>query len=247
MPRQLLLYEQVKQISKTKHRNWSVKTGDNYDYAKSNNFVPITAIEFPSIARDYSIVFTGKGESLVPIAVMGVRENENLYISSEGKIDARYVPAFLRRYPFIFSSNTDSNTLTLCIDESFTGCNQENIGERLFDANGEQTLYLKKVLGFLNEYQLHFNLTKAFCKKLEEFGLLEPMSAQIKPAKGSNIVVTGFLTVNKRKLKALSSEQLQSLIKTDEMELIYLHLQSLRNLDRFAGKIENSSEQQPEN
>jgi hypothetical protein len=132
----------------------------------------------------------------------------------------------------------------LCIDESFSGFNKENIGERLFDANGEQTLYLKNVLGFLNEYQKRFNRTSVFCKKIIELDLLEPMQAQITSAKGSGVTVTGFLTINKKKLKELSSDQIQSLLKSDELELIYLHLQSLHNLDKFAGLIEQKNDDQ---
>lgn len=238
MAKQLLIYEKAQPVSKVKHRDWSVKTGDDFEFAKEINSVPITAIEFPNVSVEYAIVFTGKEDSLIPVAVMGVRGNENLYLTSENKISAKYIPAFLRRYPFIFSSVDNGANLTLCIDESFKGCNREYIGERLFDANGEQTVYLKNVLGFLKEYQIRFTRTKAFCKKLLEFDLLEPMNAQIISAQGKKIVLTGFLTVNRNKLKKLSGEQVQSLVKTDELELIYIHLQSLRNMGIFAEKIE---------
>lgn len=59
------------------------------------------------------------------------------------------MPAFLRRYPFVFSSNDDASTFTLCIDEEFDGLNQDGRGERLFDSEGERTQYLQNVLGFL--------------------------------------------------------------------------------------------------
>ncbi len=244
MPKQLLIYDQARPVSKTKHREWSVKTGDSYEFAKEINSVPVSAIEFPNAAREYAIVFTGKDDSIVPVVVLGMREDENLYLDSEYKFTSRYIPAFLRRYPFIFSSSDDGANFTLCIDESFAGCNQENIGERLFDSKGEQTVYLKNVLGFLKEYQVRFARTKAFCKKLSELELLEPMNAQINSPSGERAVLTGFLTVNRKKLKSLSGEQLESLIKTDEMELVYTHLQSLRNLDLLADKIK-SREPQP--
>lgn len=237
MAKQLLIYDNVKPVSKVHHRDWSVKVGDDFSFAKGINSVPITAVEFPSIAREYAIVFTGQEGVVNPVAMLGVRQDENMYLSSDNKITAKYLPAFLRRYPFVYATVDEGVTLTLCIDETFSGCNQKNIGERLFDANGEQTIYLKNVLGFLNEYQVRFNRTTMFCKKIVELDLLEPMQAQIKPAKGSGITVTGFLTISKKKLKKLSGEQLEALIKTDELELIYLHLQSLRNIDRFADLI----------
>jgi len=240
MPKQMLIYDNVKPVSNVQHRNWSVKTGEDFSFAKSINCLPVTTVEFPQVAQEYAIVFSGQQDSVFPIAVLGVRPDENMYLSAENTITATYIPAFLRRYPFVYSTYDNGDTLTLCIDEKFTGCNQNNVGERLFDANGEQTIYLKKVLGFLNEYQVQFNRTAQLCKKLTELKLLEPMRAQIRPAKGSAVTVGGFLTVSRKRLKELTADQLQSLVRSDALELIYLHLQSLQNLKRFTGLIEQN-------
>lgn len=239
MAKQLLIYESAVPVSKTKHRDWSVKTGTSFAFAKNINSVPITAIEFPNAAQEYAIVFAGKDDTIAPVVILGVRENENLYISADNKMISKYVPAFLRRYPFIFSSTDDGANFTLCLDESFTGCNQLGIGERLFDAEGEQTVYLKNVLEFLKEYQVGFNKTKLFCKKLLNLGLLEPMNAQIRPAQGNTITLTGFFAVNRNKLKELSETQLHSMVKSDELEMIYIHLQSLRNFEVLLDKVGN--------
>lgn len=244
MSKQLLIYEKALPVSKIKHRNWSVKAGNNYEFTKDINSVPLSAIEFPNAAKEYSIVFSGNDEAIFPVAVMGVREDENLYLTSDNKISAGYIPAFLRRYPFIFSSVDNGENLTLCIDESFSGCNQENIGERLFDANGEQTSYLKSILEFLKEYKIQFTRTKTFCRRLAEWDLLEPMSAQIIISpKREKIVLSGFSVVSRKKLKNLSGEKLQMLARTDELELIYIHLQSLSNFGKFVDKVQGKDEQ----
>lgn len=235
-----MIYENAQPVSKIRHRNWSVKTGHDFSFSKELNSVPVTAIEFPNLAQEFSIIFTGKDDTLIPMVILGVKDKENLFVSDDNKLTARYIPAFLRRYPFIFSSGNDNN-LTLCIDESFTGCNQEGIGERLFDSEGEQTVYLKNMLGFLKEYQIQFNRTKMFCKKLLELDLLEPMNAQIKAASGERITLGGFFAVNRAKLKALSAENAHTLLKSDELELIYLHLHSMRNLGLYLDKMEQGS------
>lgn len=236
MSKQLLIYEKAVPVSKTHHRNLSVKNDASFAFAKETNAAPITAVEFPVAAREFTIVFTGKGESLAPAVILGVRSGENLYVN--GTFKAKYVPAFFRRYPFVFSSSDKGENLTLCIDESFKGCNQDGQGERLFDTEGKQTLYLKNVLGFVREYQKQFARTKAFCKKLEELDLLETMQAQLDPVGGKRARLTGFLAVSRKKLKALSAKQVDGLFKTDELELIYMHLHSLRN---FEGLLEKMS------
>lgn len=237
MSKQLLIYSRAQAVSSQRHREWSVKAGETFEFAREVNSVPLTAVEFVAAAADYPIVFAGTEGQLMPLVVMGVRDKENLYIDDEGKLGAQYVPAFLRRYPFVFSSQDDGKNFTLCIDETFSGCNQENIGERMFDAEGEQTQYLKNVLEFLKEYQIHFARTQAFCKKLEELELLEPMGAQFTPPQGEKITLTGFFAINRQKLKALPTEELEQLVKNDGMELAYLHLHSLRNFNQMLGKI----------
>ena len=118
-----------------------------------------------------------------------------------------------------------------------------------FDADGEQTQYLKSVLNFSSEYQGQFNRTQLFCKKLKELDLLEPMQAQITLPSGEKMNLGGFQAVNREKLKALTNEQLGELAKTDELELIYLHLQSMKNFNAMVNKISSAdvdSEAKPE-
>jgi hypothetical protein len=228
--KQLLIYEQVAPLSNERHREWSIKRENSYGFARGLSSVPLTAVEFPKAAADYPIVFVPAGEEVVPSAVLGVRDGQNLFLDADGRIDAGYVPAFLRRYPFVFSTSKDGRTFALCIDEKFEGFNQDGRGERLFDGEGEQTNYLAGVLGFLQEYQAHFAATRRFCKKLQELELLESVGARFRLENGQSGALTGFQVIQRSKLHALSGEKLEELSKTGELELAYAHLQSLQNL-----------------
>ncbi|WP_415900005.1 SapC family protein [Neptuniibacter sp. QD48_11] len=241
MTTQLLIYGDVQPINKQRHADWSVKAGSQYGFAQAVNSVPLMAVEFPNAAEEYCVVFAGEGENLLPVVLMGVREQENLYVNEDGSWKAKYIPAFIRRYPFVFSSADDGSTLTLCVDEGFEGCNQEGRGEKLFDADGEQTQYLSSVLDFLKEYQVHYQRTKAFAKKLQELDLLEPMGAQFTTPAGEKRTVTGFQAVNREKLKGLAPETFAELAQTDELELIYVHLQSMRNFTKMLEKVSGSA------
>ncbi len=237
MSTQLLIYEGAVPVNKQRHKDWSVKVGKNYDFAKRINSVPLTAVEFPSAAAEYSIIFAGNETAVVPAAILGVREQENLYVDDQGLWEANYLPAFIRRYPFVFSASAQGDQFTLCIDEEFSGCNQEGIGEKLFDAEGERTQYLQNVLNFSSEYQRQFNRTRAFCKRLQELDLLEPMQAQISLPSGRKFGLGGFQAVSRERLKKLSDEQLLALVKSDELELIYMHMHSLHNLQNLVNRI----------
>lgn len=236
MAKQLLIYEQLITLNKDRHKDWSIKQGADYEFARNLNSIPLVAAEIPHAAADFAVVFAGEGDQVVPVAITGLREKENLYVGDSGEFTARYIPAFLRRYPFVFASTGESDTFTLCIDEEYAGCNQDGKGERLFDAGGEQTRYLKNVLAFLKEYQVQYQRTRIVGQRLKELGLLEPMSAQFTMRNGEKVNLTGFMAVDRERLKALTGERFKSLAQTDELELIYIHLNSMKNFTAMLEK-----------
>jgi hypothetical protein len=241
MSTQLLFYENATPVSSQRHQQWSIDVGNDYGFTRRTNSVPLMAVEFPNAALEYTIVFAGGEDAVMPAAILGVQNDTNLYVDDQGKWHAKYLPAFVRRYPFVFSSNDNGATFTLCIDEAFSGVNQDDRGSRLFADGGERTEYLENVLKFLQDYQNEFQRTQLFCKKLQELGLLEPMQAQIKLRSGQQMSLTGFMTVNRNKLNALEPDKLSELARKGILELAYMHLLSLKNftamMERVAGAV----------
>lgn len=229
MTTQQLIYETAVPVSSGRHAQCSVEAGTDYSFARNINSVPLMAVEFPQASPDYPIVFAGGADAVMPAVILGARGNENLFLSESGEWQAKYIPAFVRRYPFVFSSSEDGKTFTLCIDENFSGFNKEGRGQPLFTDDGKPSPYVEGVLKFLQEYRAQFLLTQTFCKKLVELNLLEPMQAQFTMVSGEKMSLSGFMVVDRKKLKALPGDVLAELAKTDQLELIYLHLQSMHN------------------
>ncbi|MGD2171229.1 MAG: SapC family protein [Gammaproteobacteria bacterium] len=236
MSKTLLIYERAVPVNKTRHAGCGVSPTNDYGFAREVNSMPLLAQEFREAMREYPIVFAGNAENVMPAVLLGFGEHENLFVDDAGKWDAKYIPAFARRYPYVFSSSDDGKTLTLCIDEEYAGFNQEGEGERLFDDDGEQTEYLKKVLDFQKEFQRLFARTQAFCKTLVDMKLLDPMQAQVKFGSGQELTIGGFMVVNRNRLKEIPGERLSELASVDELELLYLHLQSLHNVTDLANR-----------
>lgn len=241
MAKQLMIYERAVPISAETHRDWSVKTGNNFSFAKDTNSVPLLAAEFATSALEHTIIFAGEGDAVFPSVILGMQSNNNDHVSADGTWKGNYVPAFLRRYPFVFSESEDGETFTLCIDEEFDDFNNKGKGERLFDTDGKRTQYLETMLNFIQEYQNQFQRTQIFARKLVEFDLLEPAQAQFQLA-GKQSSLGGFQTINREKLKALTGKKLKELAATDELELCYLHLQSLNNLTPMARRLTVSAD-----
>jgi len=239
MAKQLLIYESSVPLNAATHRELSFDPVPGYGFASGINAVPLTAVEIAAAAPEYAIVFVEAGADVVPVAVLGIRNDQNLFLSADARWEAKYVPAFVRRYPFVFAASPDQKMLTLCIDETHPGFNTEGRGERLFDAEGQPTAYAGRVLEFLKEYQTQFERTRLFCRKLKDLGLLEPMEAVVSLPEGKQVPLRGFLGVSRERLRGLDGADLASLAKTDELELVYLHLASMRNFndvkDRFVG------------
>jgi hypothetical protein len=231
MTTQLLIYKSAVPINRTTHHDCFVEVRPDYSYTAEVNSVPLTAIEFPLASTEFAIVFGGSETDLTPVAILGVRSNENLFLGPDGSWLAKYIPAFVRRYPFVFSHA--ESQFVLCIDEDFPGFNRAGMGQRLFNEDGTTTPYIDGIMKFLQDYQTHFQATQRFCNRIRELGLLDPMHAQVTPEGGQPLSLGGFWAVNRDRLKALPAETLAELAKTDELELIYLHLHSMRNFDHM--------------
>lgn len=237
MTKQLLFYENVVPLSAQRHRDWSLERRTDYEFAGHTNLVPLAAAEFPAAAAEYVIVFTGTGEAVNPSIILGLKPDENLYLGKQGQWNASYIPAFVRRYPFVFSENKAEGKFMLCIDEQYTGWNQAGHGKGLFDSNAERTAYLNNILKFLQDYQVQYSRTQAFCQKLKALDLLEPMRASFKLPSGDKAALTGFMAVDREKLNALPGDTLAELSRVGELELLYVHLQSMRNLGSVLARV----------
>ena len=179
MTAQLLIYETVVPLSASRHRGCAVEMSRNYGFSSKTNSVPLMAVEFPHAASEYAIVFAGTKENVMPAVILGVRDSENLFLSQDAKWDAKYIPAFVRRYPFVFSTSADKERFLLCVDEAYSGFNREGRGQKLFGDDDKPTPYVDNILNFLQQYQAQFNRTQALCQMVRQLDLLEPMHAQV--------------------------------------------------------------------
>ncbi|MBO9451148.1 SapC family protein [Tropicibacter sp. R16_0] len=246
MPTQVLIYKDPVPLNAQNHAELCIKPGTSFQFAASINSVPLTAAEFAQASASYPIVFTGEGDNIVPAAILGFGKEENVFVDAEGGWTGGYVPAFLRRYPFVFSDETKDGQLILFVDQSFEGCNTEGRGERLFDVEGNHTGYLKTVLGFLQEYQASFARTQAFCSRLSRLGLLRPAEANWRNPDGEGQRLGGFLTVDREALKNIDDGELREMFANDELECVYLHLASLRHIESIAQRAADRGSEAPE-
>jgi hypothetical protein len=233
MAPQSLFYERAVPVSTERHRDLSVSPRGDFAFARRATAVPLTTAELSAAVVEYPVVFVGEGEDVGLAAILGVRDGENLFVDGEGRWAPGYVPAFVRRYPFVFANQNDPNRLALCVDEASDLVNREGRGERLFDSAGERTSYLGNVLAFMQRYQAALQRTRAFARRIQALDILQSVQAQIPLGEAGTRQLRGFRTVSRERLKALGGDTVQELFADDGLEALYLHLASLTNLQRL--------------
>jgi hypothetical protein len=231
-----MYYEKPVLLDRDKHRKRRVRASASFAFARKANSLYLASVEFAEACKEYAIVFTrGSNQAVVPVAMLGLRPRENLFVNEQEQWTGEYVPAFVRRYPFVLAE-LSGQALAACIDEAFPGLN-DNEGEPLFDAQGNNTPFLQNALDFLNRYQQEYRRTEAFCRRLEQAGLLTEMNAKADLVDGRSFTIGGLLVVDEKKLLALPDAVALSLFRAGELHLISLHLASLANMKKLVDRM----------
>jgi hypothetical protein len=232
----VMFYSKPVLLNREAHKEKKIKYSSSFAFASKSNSLYLAGVEFVEACKEYPIVFTQVGlGKIVPVALLGMREGENLYVSKQEQWLASYVPAFVRRYPFVLAE-LQGQQMGVCIDEGFAGLN-ETEGEPLFDGKGNNTPFLQNALDFLNRYQVEYLRTERFCQRLKEMDLLTEMNAKADLFDGTSLTINGLMVVDERKLLALSDARALEVFRSGELSWIYAHLVSLSNMNRLVDKL----------
>ena len=233
---QQMYYEKPALLDREKHRTRRVKATGGFGFARKSNSLYLAGAEFGEAAKEYPIVFTrSPNGKVVPVAVLGLRQQENLFVDAQDRWAARYLPAFVRRYPFVLAE-VPGQSLAVCIDEAYPGLGDTE-GEPLFDEQGKETPFLKQTLEFLTQYQREHQRTEAFCKRLEENGLLKETNARANLRDGRSFTLNGLLVVDEKKLLELPDATVLAMFRNGEMHQVSMHLASLSNIQLLADRL----------
>lgn len=228
-------------LNSVTHRSVKVLPVSRYTFAKELNSVIIVGQEFLESAKFFPVVFIKtQSQEIVPVAILGLRNNENLFVNEEGEWkEDTYIPAFFRRYPFILVSNaTQDGSYSVCVDSQYDGFGKAD-GMPLFDDKGNTTDEFKRVIEFLRNYNIQYESTKEMIRMLDEFKLFKDFSANITLPAGEKLGFTGLLMVDETAMLNLDDEKILNLFRKGYLAWIYAHLYSLSNfrtLMNIAGK-----------
>ena len=235
-PQLPLFYKDLFPLNSKEHEGWKVSSFEDATFVASTHAIPLTVDEFVDAQRNYPIVFTA-GENPLPIALFGLNEGVNTFIDEENKLVADvYVPAYIRRYPFILAKlQPNSEDMSLCFDPTAGVIAKQDEGQELFDTKGEPTEYTKGVLDFCQKFEQSGQRTRAFLDELKKLDIL--MDGEIAITRSDTpdtpFVYRGFQMVDENKLRELPTETLETLNKNGMLLLIHAHLFSMNLMRRI--------------
>lgn len=231
-------YQKVVALNANVHRNLKFDASKvDFSFARDTTAVLLAFVEFVEAVREYPIVFIkAQDGKMRPVALLGVRTGENLFVDETGKWDARYIPAFVRRYPFVMAEGGPQGQLLVCVDEACPALNSAQ-GEVLIDDEGKLQPRMNEVMQFLQNFQNEFARTEALTAQLDQLGLFMPQGARFDTAQGQTFQLSDFYTIDEAKFNQLGDDQLPALFRSGALGMAYLHLASLGNMRRLLERI----------
>lgn len=226
-----LFYQNLIPLSSEVHVDWGLNERTELNFAKATHAIPITVDEFVMAQRNYPIVFT-EGPESVPLALVGLKEGENLFIDSKGFwAENTYVPAYVRRHPFMLARlSSDSDVLSLVFDD-LSGVVTADGPNKLFDAEKQTTETTKSIMSFCEQFEQAIARTKSFMEELGKLDLLMEGQAQIQnPGMEQPATFAGFRMIDEKKLQNIRGDQARKMVQNGMLGLVYAHLFSLSNM-----------------
>ena len=233
---ELIFYDNIVPLNSQDHQDWCLDEDAGYAFAARTNSVPLTGIEFPQAARDMPILFAKTQDQPVPVALLGLGDEENLFCDGGGQWrTGAYVPAFIRRYPFVLAEGEEEGDLTVCVDADYTGWRScaEAGGSPLFDESGNQTEFLQERVQFLEQFHGEWQRTQQFVVDLAENGLLRDRDIQVSRPDGTSFLLRDFQVVDEEALDGLSDETVVQLYRNGYLAWLFAHVASLNNTSKL--------------
>ncbi len=236
-----LFFKKPAAVDAARHGEAGLKPQENMGFAANTNSIFINMVEFPEAAKYYPIVFSD-GDAPMPAVIAGL-ENKNYFVGADKRWKKdTYIPAYVRRYPFVFMEMPDSEEYILCVDEAAEHF-QKKAGKNdlpLYVGGTPSELALN-ALDFCRAFQQQYDITREFSAAVKAAGLLTSTRSDAKLQNGREIRMSGFQVIDEAKFSKLPELTIMEFHKKGWLPALYFMLMSAtnwRNLIALAAEVE---------
>lgn len=225
--RQPPLYSNPAPVTAGRHNKMRLLPAYSFGYAREVTSLPLTAVEFQTASRCYPIVFTPQAP-MSPVCIVGIKDSGNLFIDQAGQWrPGAYIPAYIRRFPFLLMSDPESKRMVLGVEES-SGRLSEDRGDKLFD-NRQPTPFLNEALTFCADFNRQWEDSLAMLRAFQDAGILVEDDREIELGETQSLKLGGFLIVDERRLSEVSEGVFLAWREKGWLAPLYAHLASKHN------------------
>ena len=230
-----LFYKDPHPIHAVRHAGKGLKKAENFGFAKEAHAVALHTQEFRLAAASYPIVFTDEDPPM-PLAILGIREGENLFVDDKGQWAAgTYVPAYVRRYPFATGQGVQEGEQILYVDEAcerIVDCAADPEAEPLF-VDGEPSERTERIREFCAAFQQQAPVTIAFSEEIKKRDLLASKEIRLDLPHGGSQLLTGLRILEEEKFNELPDDAFLEWRRNGWLPLVYWHWVSMDNFLRL--------------
>ncbi|MEM7739290.1 MAG: SapC family protein [Pseudomonadota bacterium] len=231
----MFLFRKPELLTKEAHGGMGIVRPDQpFGFAATARAVPLVLTEIPTAMRDYPIIFTNKDKPM-PMAVLGLVEDENMFVDEKGEWeDRRYIPGYLRRYPFALATDKETNDpqgqrMALIVDAEFEGLSASAPDENKFFAGDGPSASLQQALDYCQSYERDFAQTVQLAQVLSSYDVLTEQFGQYTPPGKTAQPFARYFGIDEDRLKSLADDKILELRKNGVLPLLYAQMMSMGN------------------
>ena len=203
-----------------------------YAHARALSTAPIAINEIAEAARHFPILFPAEGR-LLPVALLSLENGRTPFVSAQDEWVADYIPAHIRRYPFMLGTTEAEGRFVVMIDRAAPQFSTDG-DEPLFE-NGAPVAggVVERARQFLVEFENLLKRTEQLLAPLQEHDVLVQRQFNIQKGDEKKTAVRGFRQVDMDAVSRLDDETLAGWVRSGLMSVIVAHTHSLKNAQRI--------------
>lgn len=200
-----------------------------FAFARQKALATLVAAEVAVALRWMPVAFGLDQGRASLLGLMGLTQDENLFVNQQGQWQNSYIPAVLRAVPFGIAPRADGGEQTVIIDTD-SGHFSATHGTPLFDAAGAPSEFLNRMMGFLKALHENQAATEKALQAIVDADLLVPWNVALTMPDGQPRTMTGLFQVDVARFDALDAAAVSALHQSGALTLVYGHVFSLSNV-----------------
>ena len=228
-----LFYQKPQVLHFDAHKDMGVVSSTDYSFTANATAIPLSVSEFMPVIRHYPIVFID-AEGAVPVAITGIKQGRNLMVGADGAWEKNtYIPAYIRRYPFILVQAPDDKDRRILAFETTSGrvkpLSEAPEATPLFKADGQPSEAIQPMMQLCELYHQHRAHDADFLQAVMAADILVSRHADFEFSDKSHYRLDGFQVVDPERYRALPVKTIREWNKNGWTDAIALHLASAQN------------------